>query len=455
MVQVNLHGYIGEQLGETWNLDVSSVAEAFRAIEANTQKLTKLFIDQAEKNAKYEILINNRHTWVPNAEELPLKNEDVKKEHFSMIAQSEIYMNFGNQLKTIDIVPILEGAGGGGGGGGGGGCFPAGTLISTPNGNIKIEDIKPGVLVYAFNHNSDQVKISRVQSVNTHSWEEVGRRSPLIKVIHETGSIILTSNHWVFVEKNGKYGEDFKYLEAVELEVNDYLTDFNGKKVKILKIENIGQYEKVYNFEVENAHNYIAENIRVHNGGGGGKGGGGKGGGASVKGIFAIFLGILLIGVGAAGLFGLTLTMLAPAILGLVALGVSMLLMKPPPMVSPQQIANPKADFEGSPEGGGGEPSYMFGGPVNTVGEGGPIPLGYGRLIIGSHQVFSSYDQLYRVQSRENVYESDGKAPIGQGAGEENFPTKSFYFNHYGFPINLLDVQGKSMSQNALGAAGG
>lgn len=454
MVQVNLHGNIGQELGETWNLDVSSVAEAFRAIEANTQKLTKFFIKQAENNAKYEILINNRQTWVPNAENLPLKNEDVKKEHFSMVAQSELFMNFGRELKTIDIVPILEGAGGGGGGGGGGGCFPSGTNILTPNGNIKIENIKPGMLVYGFDHNSEKIKIAKVQSINSHSWKEVGKRSPLIKIIHEKGEIVLTANHWVFVEEGGKYGEDLKYIEAGELKLGDYITDFTGNKNKIINIERLGEYENVYNFEVEEIHNYIANNVKVHNGGGGGKGGGGKGGGSAVKGVFAIFLGILLIGVGAAGLFGLTLAMLAPAILGLVALGVSMLLMKPPPMVSPQQIANPSADFEGSPEGGGGEPSYMFGGPVNTVGEGGPIPLGYGRLIIGSHQVFSSYDQLYRLQSRENAYESDGKPPLGAGAGEENYPTKSYYFNHYGYPINLIDIQGNPMSQNALGAGG-
>ena len=127
-----------------------------------------------------------------------------------------------------------------------------------------------------------------------------------------------------------------------------------------------------------------------------------------------------------------------------------MLLMKPPPMVSPQSIANPSADFEASPDSGGGEPSYTFNGPVNTVGEGGPVPIGYGRLIIGSQQIFSSYDQIYRIQSRKNVYESDGKAPNGAGAGEKNYPTKSYYFSHLGYPINIQDIQGNSMSDNSI-----
>jgi hypothetical protein len=170
-----------------------------------------------------------------------------------------------------------------------------------------------------------------------------------------------------------------------------------------------------------------------------------------MKSIFSVFLAIMLAPLTGGSSLGF-MSILMPAILGLVALGVSMLLMKPPPMVSPQSIANPSADFEASPDSGGGEPSYTFNGPVNTVGEGGPIPLGYGRLIIGSHQVFSSYDQIYRIQSRNNVYESDGKAPIGIGAGEKNYPTKSYYFDTQGYPINIqtpVAIDG-SVSQSSL-----
>lgn len=298
MVKVKLHGALGEELGSEWELNVSSVAEAFRAIEANTKKLTRMLIEQSKNDAKYEILINNRPMWVPNGESLPNSIKEVKKEHFELMYRSEIVMDMGDTIKTIDVVPVIEGAGGGGGGGGG---------------------------------------------------------------------------------KGG-----------------------GGKS-------------------------------------GGGKGGGGKGG------FFGIFLSIIL----APFTGGSSLLMaILPAIIGLVALGVSMLLMKPPPMVSPQAIANPSATFEASPDGGGGEPSYMFNGPVNTVGEGGPIPVGYGRLIIGSHQVFASYDQVYRLQSRSNKY-SGGKPPTD--GGEYNFPTKSYFFDHFGRPLTLEDVQRNPFSQSSLG----
>lgn len=451
MVKVTLHGDLGDKLGKEWNLEVNSVSEAFKAIDVNTGKLTKYFIDKIQEDAAYEILINQRNVWIPEQENFPDTHTEIEKKHLDNFYKSEVFINFSNGLKTIDVVPVIKGAGGGGGGGGGGkaqggagGCFPAGTLISTPNGKINIENIKINDLVYAFDNNSSGIKICKVKSINSHTWEEVGKRSPLLKITHEGGEIILTSNHWVFIGEKGKYGEENKYLEAGELNIEDYIFDIDGVKNKILNIEKIGEYDKVYNFEVEDAHNYIASNIRVHNGGGGGKG---KSGGKSgvFKGVFALFaavaVGIMIPGIG--------LAIALPAIIGLTALGASMLLSKPPPMVSPQNIANPSADFEASPSAGGGEPSYLFAGPVNTQGEGGPIPVGYGRLIIGSHQIFSSYDQYYRIQSRKNVYSGDSP-PVD--AGQRNFPGKSYLFNLKGRATQLATLNGNSaLSESSLG----
>ncbi len=41
-----------------------------------------------------------------------------------------------------------------------------------------------------------------------------------------------------------------------------------------------------------------------------------------------------------------------------------------------------------------GNQSYLFSGPTNIIGEGGPVPVGYGRMLVGS-QVISS---AYRIQ---------------------------------------------------------
>ncbi len=43
---------------------------------------------------------------------------------------------------------------------------------------------------------------------------------------------------------------------------------------------------------------------------------------------------------------------------------------------------------------GGGSRSYLFNGPENTVREGGPVFVGYGRLLIGSHVIQAATDTV-------------------------------------------------------------
>ena len=50
--------------------------------------------------------------------------------------------------------------------------------------------------------------------------------------------------------------------------------DKDLNKVRIDSIERVEEVVDTYNFEVENSHTYIAENVIVHNIGGDGPGGG-------------------------------------------------------------------------------------------------------------------------------------------------------------------------------------
>ena len=79
-------------------------------------------------------------------------------------------------------------------------------------------------------------------------------------------------------------------------------------------------------------------------------------------------------------------TFLIIAGLGLVAAGVINLLTTPP-------------RFEDFREVKGSAVSYLFNGPQNTTREGGPVPVGYGRLIIGSQTIAASYNITYRDTS--------------------------------------------------------
>ncbi len=100
MVIVNFHGEAEKELGTNWELDVSSVAEAMRAIDINTKKLSKYFLKKYKEGVGYQILINGNEFITPE----PLDHTKLET-----IKNSELMMQKKN-LKTIDVIPVLEGA---------------------------------------------------------------------------------------------------------------------------------------------------------------------------------------------------------------------------------------------------------------------------------------------------------------------------------------------------------
>lgn len=214
MVTVNLHGRLGEDIGKTWHLNVSSVSEAMRAIEANTRTFRKWLLDNSKTKgySSYSILINNKPVEIKNQETI------------TEFKNSEVFMEYGEKLQTIDLIPEVMGS--------------------------------------------------------------------------------------------------------------------------------------------RNAVYFIVAAILI------------------VVAIFVPPLAPLLI-LGA---------------LGLIAAGVTSLLSKPPPLIPYNaQQADPISTSAGEV---GGPSSYLFNGPVNSVGEGGPVPVGYGTLLIGSNNVFASYDVQYKTARR-------------------------------------------------------
>ena len=66
--------------------------------------------------------------------------------------------------------------------------------------------------------------------------------------------------------------------------------------------------------------------------------------------------------------------------------GLADLLSEPPEPPEDRKITNPSSD----PVALG--TSYIFSGPVNIINEGGPIPIGYGELTVGSNVILASYN---------------------------------------------------------------
>ena len=97
------------------------------------------------------------------------------------------------------------------------------------------------------------------------------------------------------------------------------------------------------------------------------------------SGVGAGFMGALALGKGAA--VGMKAAFILGGI-GLVAAGVTNLLTPMPKFGDFREIE------------GGGSRSYIFNGPENTIREGGPVFVGYGRLLIGSHVIQSALDTV-------------------------------------------------------------
>ena len=108
MTKIKLHGDLADQLGRSeWDLCVDSPNEALWAINSKTnQKLNKILIDKSKSNQKIAILIDGKELMLDGS----LKGEeDSLREDFQVFSNSDYFLNRKN-IKTIDFVPIIEGA---------------------------------------------------------------------------------------------------------------------------------------------------------------------------------------------------------------------------------------------------------------------------------------------------------------------------------------------------------
>lgn len=151
---------------------------------------------------------------------------------------------------------------------------------------------------------------------------------------------------------------------------------------------------------------------------------------ASDSDIFAIILGVVLIIVGAfvpgLGVYGAALIVGG---IGIAAAGIINLLSKPPSFEPFQEFA------------GATKKSYLFNGPENVIGEGGPVPVGYGRLTIGSQTVSASYD-IYNVPIDNGI----ATAPNNEDV------VTAWYFNDnetFNFNDKISKINYKSISKLA------
>ncbi len=101
LVKINLHGVLGKAIGEVWDLSVKSVSEAIHAINTITKGKLFQFLKENDKNGlRYKVLINDEQF---------LFNKEVTEKNIEELQYSELCIK-SNNLKNIDIVPLIEAA---------------------------------------------------------------------------------------------------------------------------------------------------------------------------------------------------------------------------------------------------------------------------------------------------------------------------------------------------------
>lgn len=139
-------------------------------------------------------------------------------------------------------------------GSGGGGCFRAGTQVQLEGGKTaSIETLKEGDSVLAFDE-VGSVHLAKVTKVHYHADPQ-----PILHVKFWRGEAFLTPNHWVLNQYSS-------FVEMGTLSEHDALVDGMGHLRPVISADLIG-HEPVWNLTVEPHHTFIANGIRVHNGG--------------------------------------------------------------------------------------------------------------------------------------------------------------------------------------------
>ena len=122
-------------------------------------------------------------------------------------------------------------------------CFVAGTLVCTEDGEIPIEDIHTGDLVWAWDEDTGEVALKPVVETYINQTDE------LLHVFVNGEEIVTTPTHPFYSPVKG-------WTDAVHLRAGDILVHVNGEYVVVEEVQHeiLEAPITVYNFQVEDFH---------------------------------------------------------------------------------------------------------------------------------------------------------------------------------------------------------
>ena len=142
-----------------------------------------------------------------------------------------------------------------------GGCFPEKTSIITIDGYKNIEDIEIGDIVLSYNTETKKTEYKEVLKLFVHENYE----NYMYELTINGKVLKVTGEHRIYIKNN--YGINGEWIEVKDLKVGDKLMDKDNDIYMISLIKRYKYNNTVYNFEVEDNHNYYVttDNYLVHN----------------------------------------------------------------------------------------------------------------------------------------------------------------------------------------------
>ena len=141
-------------------------------------------------------------------------------------------------------------------------CFTGDTLVSTADGDRRIDEIEAGDYVWSYDTELDEKVFARVTNVS------VTETDVLVHVITSEGDDIRTTMFHPFYVKDLEEDGDSIWVVASNLIKGQELLTEDGKIVYVeeVKIERLVESVSVYNLEIEELHTYYVDGgILVHN----------------------------------------------------------------------------------------------------------------------------------------------------------------------------------------------
>ena len=168
------------------------------------------------------------------------------------------------EIKNFFFPPTFGGGGSFGGGGASGGwpdcgCFEAGTLVSTPRGFRRIEDIRVGDMVVSQNEQTSEIAPKRV----TGLIRPAPKQLYALRLRDAGGEMEVfhaTDDHPWKVEGSG-------WVETRDLKPGDDIDTASGADMMVLSLEQTGRVEQTYNLTVAEWHTFMVgeDRVIVHN----------------------------------------------------------------------------------------------------------------------------------------------------------------------------------------------